>query len=135
RRILQQWSSWVFLVQMCGAGVGMVGYAALSERIGRKKAMVIVFVSAFVALQAFFGLVRSPATAFPLAFLLGVCALSPFAAYAVYFPELYPTRVRATGVGFCYNSARVVAAFAPFTLGKLSAYFADPADSTAGLRR
>jgi len=134
-RGLQMWRSWVFLVQMCGAGLGMFSYALLSERIGRKKAMAIVFVAAFLSLEAFFGLVRTPATAFPLAFLLGFCALAPFSAYMVYFPELYPTRVRATGIGFCYNSARVLAAAAPFTLGTLSRIFADPADPTAGLRK
>jgi hypothetical protein len=30
------------------------------------------------------------------------------AGYAVYFPELYPTRLRSTGVGFCFNMARLV---------------------------
>jgi hypothetical protein len=30
------------------------------------------------------------------------------AGYAVYFPELYPTRLRGTGTGFCFNSARIV---------------------------
>jgi hypothetical protein len=65
---------------------------------------------------------------------MGVCALAPFAAYCVYFPELYPTRLRATGVGFCYNCARILAAAAPFALGKFAAQFADPADPAHGFR-
>src|SRR5207248_4817724 len=72
--------------------------------------------------------------AYALAVPMGICALAPFAAYAVYFPELFPTRLRATGVGFCYNCARILAAFAPLTLGKLSLFFADPTDKAAGLR-
>ena len=65
---------------------------------------------------------------------LGAGTLAPFAAYAVYFPELYPTRLRATGVGFCYNCARILAAVAPFLLGGLARHFASPTDETAGLR-
>jgi hypothetical protein len=32
------------------------------------------------------------------------------AGYAIYFPELFPTHLRATGAGFCFNAGRVVAA-------------------------
>lgn len=131
---LQRYASIVFLIQMIGAGAGMYAYAAVSERIGRKKAMALVFLAAFASVQATFHFLRDPGTAYFLAFVLGFCSLSPFAAYAVYFPELYPTRLRATGVGFCYNFARILAAAAPFALGKLATNFADPNDATHGLR-
>ena len=36
--------------------------------------------------------------------------LAMHAGYAIYFPELFPTRLRATGAGFCFNVGRVVAA-------------------------
>ena len=42
--------------------------------------------------------------------LLGFATLSLFGGYSIYFPELFPTRLRATGVGFCYNVGRVGAA-------------------------
>jgi hypothetical protein len=32
------------------------------------------------------------------------------AGYAVYFPELFPTRLRSTGAGFCFNVGRLTAA-------------------------
>ena len=38
----------------------------------------------------------------------------------IYFPELYPTRLRSTGTSFCYNIGRYVAAMGPITLGLLS---------------
>jgi MFS family permease len=133
-RELKEYRSLVFLVQMIGAGLGMLGYAALSERIGRKPAMLLVFLMAFLSVQATFRFLRDPLTAYLLALQLGFFSLAPFAAYAVYFPELFPTRLRATGVGFCYNFARILAAFAPFTLGRLSALFDRPEDPTHGLR-
>ncbi|MEW6307122.1 MAG: MFS transporter, partial [Verrucomicrobiota bacterium] len=40
--------------------------------------------------------------------------------YAVYFPELFPTRLRSTGVSFCYNVGRFVAASGPAVLGLLT---------------
>ncbi|MFS8097516.1 hypothetical protein LFM09_10295 [Lentzea alba] len=48
-----------------------------------------------------------------------------FAAFAgifgAYQGELFPTRVRTTGAGFCFNVGRGVSAFAPLTLGALAA--------------
>ena len=43
----------------------------------------------------------------------------PFGFFPLYLPELFPTRVRATGQGICYNTGRLVAV--PFVLlsGKL----------------
>ncbi len=132
---VQELKSTVFFVQQVGAFIGMFGYAALSQRIGRKPALALVLGLAFVAVQAAFWGLRDPMSAYLLAFPMGVFCLAPFAAYAVYFPELYPTRLRATGVGFCYNCARILAAGAPFALGKLAQHFADPTDETMGIRK
>ena len=131
---LQHWRSLVFLEQMIAGGLGMFSFALITERMGRRPAMALFFVLAFLSLQAFFHLVRDPLTAFIFVFPLGFCTLAPVSAFAIYFPELFPTRLRATGVGFCYNAARILAAFAPVALGQLAVNFADPHDETAGLR-
>ncbi|HSV74499.1 MAG TPA: MFS transporter [Chthonomonadales bacterium] len=123
-----------FLLQMIGAGLGMFACALLCERIGRRPAMAIVFVGAFFSVQATFRFLHDPVSAYLLLFQLGFLTLPPFAAYAIYFPELFPTRLRATGVGICYNAARLLAAFAPYTLGRLAAAFDVPGDPSAGLR-
>jgi hypothetical protein len=52
--------------------------------------------------------------------IMGFCQLSVFAGYAIYFPELFPTRLRSTGTSFCYNVGRFVAAGGPFLLGLLT---------------
>lgn len=131
---VQHWRSLIFLVQMIGAGLGMFTFAVVSERTGRKTALAIFFTLAFLSLQVFFRFVNDPTSGLLLAFPLGFCTLAPFAAYAIYFPELFPTRLRSTGVGFCYNAARVLAAAAPFTLGQLAVHYANPNDATAGFR-
>ena len=131
---LQWYRSTSFFVQQIGAFLGMFAYAALSQRTGRRPALALFLVLAFLAVEGAFWGTRSIWTAHLWAFPLGFCALAPFSAYAVYFPELFPTRLRATGVGFCYNCGRILASIAPFTLGKLSAVFANPADEAAGMR-
>jgi hypothetical protein len=52
--------------------------------------------------------------------MLGFATLSVFAGYSIYFPEIFPTRLRGTGVGFCYNTVRYVAAPFPLLLAWLS---------------
>ena len=47
----------------------------------------------------------------------GLRQLSLFGGYAIYFAELFPTRLRSTGTSFCYNVGRFAAAAGPFTLG------------------
>ena len=51
-----------------------------------------------------------PAEVFWMVPLMGFCQLSVFGGYAIYFPELFPTRLRSTGTSFCYNIGRFVAA-------------------------
>jgi hypothetical protein len=55
-----------------------------------------------------------------LVFVMGFGTLSVFGGYAIYFPELFPTRLRSTGTSFCYNVGRFVAASGPALLGVLT---------------
>jgi hypothetical protein len=54
-------------------------------------------------------------------FLIGVPVFGVFGAFPYYLPELFPTRLRATGAGFCYNIGRVLAAVGPFIVGSVAA--------------
>lgn len=127
--------SYVFLAQQVGALLGMFAYAVLSERVGRRPALLLFLILAFGAVQGTFYFLRDLPSAFLWAPILGFCALAPFSAYAVYFPELFPTRLRATGVGFCYNVARLLAAGAPYILGSLALSYHVASDPSAGLRK
>ncbi len=134
KKQMQEWKSIVFFIQQVGAMLGMFSYALLSERVGRRPALGLFFLLAWGSVVGTFWGLRDLLTACVLAFIMGYCALAPFSAYAVYFPELYPTRLRATGVGFCYNCARLLAAFAPFALGGLASRFDSPTEPTYGFR-
>jgi MFS family permease len=51
--------------------------------------------------------------------LLGFFNNGIFSGFPIYLPELYPTRIRATGAGFCFNIGRVLASTGPFVTGYL----------------
>jgi len=72
-------------------------------------------------LMFFWGLKGSGGDAFNRALVLapvmGFCTLGPFSGYTIHFPYLYPTRLRATGCGFCYNVARYLVAAGILALG------------------
>src|SRR3989454_4549184 len=51
--------------------------------------------------------------------LLGFFNNGIFSGFPIYLPELYPTRLRATGAGFCFNAGRVLASAGPFVTGAL----------------
>jgi hypothetical protein len=46
-----------------------------------------------------------------------------FAGYAIYLPELFPTQVRSTAVGFCTGTARVVTSSGPLVAGLMVGAF------------
>lgn len=111
-----------------GAFCGMFGFGALSQRIGRKKTFAIALVSAFISTVTVFWTLQDLWQIFVLVPIMGFCQLSLFGGYAVYFPELFPTRLRSTGVSFCYNVGRFVAAVGPLVKLWLNGLFKDTAE-------
>lgn len=107
------------IFQNLGAFVGMLLMTKLAQRTGRKPAFAVAFIAALIATVAFFRLFDGKEDVFWLSPIMGACQLALFAGFAIYLPELFPTRLRSTGTSFCYNVGRFVAATGPFTLGKL----------------
>lgn len=119
----------MFLLQQAGAFFGLYLFALCAERLGRRPTFYLWFALAWGSVLLFFwGLLGTGGAAYAralaLAPILGFCTSSPLGGFTIYFPELFPTRLRTTGCGFGYNSARVLAAGAPFALGSLSKIFA-----------
>ena len=92
----------------------------LAQTIGRKKAFVIAFLLAMAATIGYFRMFNGKGDIW-MSGVMGFCQLALFAGFAIYLPELFPTRLRSTGTSFCYNVGRFLAASGPFTLGKLQA--------------
>lgn len=114
------WAGATLLIQNIGAFFGIYAFAHLSQRVGRKPAFAVFFILAMVSTAATFWFLNAFWQIFVLIPVMGFCQLALFGGYAIYFPELFPTRLRSTGTSFCYNVGRLVAAVGPLTLGLLT---------------
>jgi MFS family permease len=115
---------WIGINSICqnvGAFFGMLLMTKLAQRTGRKIAFTWGFIAAMIATIAFFRFFNDRSDVFWLSPIMGACQLALFAGFAIYLPELFPTRLRSTGTSFCYNVGRFIAATGPFTLGQLQA--------------
>lgn len=115
-----------------GAAVGTYAFAALMSRISRRMAFALAFGVAIVVIMAVFGFMTRPGHIWWMAPLLGVGTLSLLGGYSIYFPELFPTRLRSTGTGLCYNTGRYLSALGPMMTGILTSAFAAHASELQG---
>ena len=101
----------MFLVTT-GGGLGLLAFGPVCEWFGRRGAFALFQLGGLViSVVLFQGL--SAASDLVLMIVLpifGFLTLGMHAGYAIYFPELYPTRLRGAGAGFCFNFARLIAA-------------------------
>jgi MFS family permease len=119
------WASMTSVTLNFGAFFGIYAFSRITHHIGRRLAFAIAFVLALVSTAFVFWKFSSIADIFWMIPIMGFCQLALFGGYAIYLPELFPTRLRSTGTSFCYNGGRYVAAFAPSALGLMQRHFVD----------
>jgi MFS family permease len=135
---IKSWEMLGMLLVTAGGGVGLVAFGPICEWLGRRAAFVAYHLGGFAAALALFqGLTGAGVAGLLVALpLFGFLTLGMHAGYAIYFPELYPTRLRGTGAGFCFNFARLVTAVMLFMNGWLLGRgidFQDAASLLSGL--
>src|SRR5439155_23327674 len=99
---------------------GIYAFSAVAERIGRRPAFVIFYILAAASTGGLFLFMKTRADILWMTPIMGFCLLALFGGYAIYLPELFPTRLRSTGTSFCYNVGRFAAASGPLALGVLT---------------
>ena len=125
-----------FFVRQTGALLGAIAFAVVCNRHSRKAAFHLWFALAWISVLAYFGIVSrfSGDAAFKVAlvlgFIMGFGTLGPLTGYTIYFPELFPTRLRTTGCGICYNGGRIIAAIAPWLFGSMAKRYGLPIAAT-----
>jgi len=97
-------------VQTAGGGVGLLAFGPLCVRLGRKRTFTWMLIGAFLIVPITCYLPRTYGQLLALLPIFGFLTLGIHAGFAIYFPELFPTHLRATGAGFCFNVGRTVAA-------------------------
>jgi MFS family permease len=113
-------SGYLFVV-IAGSFLGYLTAGWVHDRIGRKRAFALFSACAGAALVLYFAVPSGSNTmllivGFPLGFFASGC----FSGFGSYLAELFPTRARATGEGFCYNVGRGIGALFPGVIGFLA---------------
>jgi len=108
-----------YLLQMVGAALGMTLFTRIAT-LGRKLAFTLGFSAALIITFLVYWKMNSPMDAYWMMPLMGMAQLSVFAGFAIYLPELFPSRLRSTGTSFCYNFGRFAAAAGSFFSAKLT---------------
>jgi MFS family permease len=114
------WAGVTSIMINVGAFPGIASFSYLSQRLGRRPTFALSFVAAMLSTAMVFLFFKDRSQVFWMIPIMGFCQLSLFGGYAVYFPELFPTRLRSTGISFCYNVGRFAAASGPAVLGLLT---------------
>jgi MFS family permease len=114
------WIGITSMFQNFGGFCGIYAFTYLTHHIGRRKAFALGFLAAMGMTAYTFWNLRAIRDIFWMVPLMGFAQLALFGGYAIYLPELFPTRLRSTGTSFCYNMGRLIAAFGPLGLGYLT---------------
>ena len=118
-----------------GAIVSTIVTPLIADKLGRRLTYTLLCFASLLTATAFFQWNKPftsdavPMSFFASAFLLGGITASFYGFFPLYFPELFPTSVRATGQGFCFNFGRLIAAVGALQLGNLVAVFGTPANA------
>jgi MFS family permease len=113
-------AAWLIVLQ-AGAFLGYVSFGWIADRIGRRPAFTLFMIGAAAVVPIFAFGARSPITLLTIGPLVGYFAHGYFSLFGAMLAELFPTRIRASAQGFCYNAGRLVSAAAPWAIGAAAA--------------
>ena len=114
---------WIKLSTNCFNWGGLIGTLLtipIARYFGRRRLYGIYFTASAIAVMATFGLDIPSETRLYLWFFIGLTVFGVFGSFPFYLPELFPTRLRSTGSGFCYNIGRVITAGGVFAVGAIA---------------
>ena len=109
-------AAWLIVLQL-GAFLGYITFGWIADRIGRRPAFTLFMIGATIVVPIFAFGARSPATLLAFGPLVGYFAHGFFSLFGVMLSELFPTSIRASAQGFCYNAGRLASAAAPIAIG------------------
>jgi MFS family permease len=112
------------ILASAGAMAGSLAGALAAGRLGRRPAYFALCLLSLLLCGWLFRYVNEYGLAFLISVtLVGAVTAAFYGWLPLYLPELFPTRVRATGQGLCYNSGRILAAVGALTQGQLVAAY------------
>ena len=109
-------AAWLIGLQI-GAFLGYITFGYVADRIGRRPAFTLFMICATLVVPTFAMAARNPAILLAIGPLVGYFAHGYFSLFGAMLAELFPTSIRASAQGFCYNAGRLVSALAPLAIG------------------
>ncbi|MHB8481759.1 MAG: MFS transporter [Nitrospiria bacterium] len=106
-----------------GSLIGYLAFGPMADRIGRRFTFFLMCLGSFIMLPVTFLTPKEYVVVLWLLPVLGFFNNGIFSGFPIYLPELYPTSIRATGAGFCFNIGRTLASTGPFITGYLGTLF------------
>jgi MFS family permease len=119
--LAQEWKTLATVFFNLGGLIGTLLTIPAAKHLGRKKMFAIYWTMSAAAIALTFGIDWPGEIRLYFYFLIGLSVFGVFGSFTYYLPELFPTRLRGTGAGFCYNVGRIVAAIGPFVVGTVAA--------------
>jgi len=118
--------SYTLIALSLGAIVGTIAAAMCGDWLGRRLTYCLMCVLSLASVLIFYQTHSSYGTSFLIwAFILGTTTASFYGWLPLYLPELFSTKVRATGQGFSFNFGRILAAIGGLQMSALLPYFAN----------
>ncbi|HET7191373.1 MAG TPA: MFS transporter [Pseudolabrys sp.] len=119
----QTWAAYAGMSYNLGAIIGYIGLGFLADWFGRKPIVMIFFAGALVLTPVFYLWTTDVHMLVLVAGINGLFTLGLYSWMPVWMPELFPTRMRATGMAFAFNAPRFIAFMGPLFAGMLIAQF------------
>ncbi len=111
--------SWAMMLVMVSAIVGNFIAGAIARRLGYRWAIALLCVAYFLAMSMAYSTERTAQGLMAWLAVMGACG-GVFGLFTMYMPALFPTLLRTTGAGFCYNIGRIAAAAGTVFFGLFS---------------
>lgn len=111
---------WTQIWLSLGAIVGTILAALSGDWLGRRVTFFLLCILSLASAEFLYGYNTKFDTVFLVScFVAGGCTASFYGWLPLYLPELFPTRLRATGQGFSFNFGRILAAVGSLQAGVL----------------
>ena len=117
------WAGYTGMAYNLGAIAGYISLGFFADVVGRKPVVMVFFAAALVMTPVLFLWTSDLNLLLLAACVNGFFTLGQYSWMPVWLPELFPTRVRATGLAFVFNTPRFIACLGPLTAGALIANF------------